>query len=725
MNEYGPNGRRNNVIGNGSQINRPVRPEQRRPARQFAPQEDFRLNYDERDYLPPRRREDENTSRKQRYSNISRSNVNAGYESVPSRARKKERDFDDYNFDLRNERETRKPIRSREKQIDFNANDFDDFDADDLFDTFDINEYGEFVEKKDKKDREYERNRRKNKKQKDDRKNTKGDIVWLIVACLEAALSLFVIVLLIILDVLPMIWFIVAIVLLVGIATGLIVTQIKKINRNKKLRIAGRVISIFMCLVLLVASYYIYLTNKAIDSVSKDTGYIINQVHVAVLATDSAESLKDVKDETFGTISSFKPLILNEAMDDFEKQVGGKLKTQDYTNAIDLIEALYSQQQRVIIFNNDLKGDMLEKHEQFEEEVKIIYTFKSKTKINIKSNTDVDVTTQPFLFFISGNDEYGELSVGGRSDVNMLVAVNPVSHEVLLISIPRDYYVQFPGVSGSARDKITHAGIYGLDTQCDTMKGLYGYDVDFYCCVNFSSLIEIVDAIGGVDIDCEMSFTSIDGYNYTQGPMHLNGTYALHYVRERHAFFDGDFARGRHQEQVIEAIIHKLLSSTGLTVYSQLVNTLERVCVTNMPKESISALIKTQLAQGGTWNISKVQAEGATMTQPSYASGGLGLSVVMPYSGSISLIKEFMGQLYAGEPVQARQMDRSDNHSYVITPLPVPQEEEEQPQEEPQQEEEEEEEEEDPGEGGGGEEGGGGGEEGGGGGEEGGGGGGE
>ncbi len=702
MNEYGSNNRRNNVIGNGSQYGRPTRPEQRRPAKQFVSEEEYiprerrvsqsmrtgsshiqtnerqYKSYEEEfysnntDYLPSRKHDETTANRKKRYSNIGRENVNAGYDSVPGRVRQKEREFDDYNFDLyQDEYFNPSYSSSKNKQIDFNANDFDDFNPDELFESFDIDEFEEYSKQEYEDYRNNERNERKKKKIDKDTKNKKSDIVFLLLACFEAALSLFLIVLLLIVDIIPTIWLIVAIVLLVVIAAGLILTQIKKVNRNAKLRLAGRIICIFMCVVLIAGSYFVALTKKAIDAVSSETGYTINKVHVAVLTSDKAESLKDVKNETFGTMSSFKPLILNEAMKAIEKEAGSKLKTQDYANQIELIDALYSKKTRVIIFNNDLMPDMAEKHENLNSEIKIIYTFKSKTKINIKSNTNVNVTTQPFLFFISGNDEYGELSIGGRSDVNMLIAVNPVSHEVLLISVPRDYYVIFPGISGTARDKITHAGIYGLDTQIDTMKELFGYDIDFYGYVNFSSFIDIIDAIGGIDIDVEMSFVSNQGVSFKGGLQHLSGDYALEYVRERQAFFDGDFARGRHQQQVIEAIIHKLLSSTGLTAYSQLVNTLERVCVTNIPKESISALIKKQLAEGGGWNISKVQAEGVPMTQPSYASGGIGLSVVMPYTGSINLVKKVMGQLYAGEKVEARQMQDGDDYSYVITPLPV------------------------------------------------------
>ena len=634
-----------------------------------------RRTREEYDYLPSRSNDYANDDRRKKYSNIGHANVNAGYESVQGRARKREKDFDDFNFNLYDDDFNKATSRhSKSSQASFDVNDFDDFDSDDLFDSFDIDEYEEYSRLEYENEREIERNNRRKRKPVD-RKPKKSDIIFLVLACLEAALSIFLIALIAIVNILPTLWFIIAIVLLLLIAIGLILTQIRKVNRNKKLKIAGRIIAIFMCIVIIFLSYFVSLAGRAINAVSKDTGYVINQVHVAVLASDNATSIKDLKDETFGTIPSFKPLILNEAMNDFENQAGCTIKTKEYTNAIDLIESLYSKESRVIIFNNDMFGDMREKHADVDNEIKIIYTFKSKTEINIQSNTDVDVTQEPFLFFISGNDEFGELSLGGRSDVNMLVSVNPVSHEVLLISIPRDYYVEFPEVSGTARDKITHAGIYGIDTQLATLAELYGYDVDFYSYVNFSSFIDIVDAVGGVVVENEMEFTSIGGVYFPAGQVTLDGLIALDFVREREAFEDGDFMRGRHQQQVIEAIIHKLLSSTSLTVYSQLVNTLERVCVTNIPKESISALIKKQLAEGGTWHISKVQAEGVPMMQPSYASGGIALSVVMPYSGSIQLIKDTMGQLFSGQPVEARQMNETDDYSYVITPLPVPDEE--------------------------------------------------
>lgn len=605
-----------------------------------------------------------NTSdKRKKYSNIERNNINAGYESVRGRAPYREKEFDNYNFDL-SDKHKKSGIKKERGNAHADNNLF--------FESVDVDSYKEEVRQKNYDEREFERLRRQRAKNR--KSSKKPNPVWLVLSGLEAALSVLLIVLLIILNILPTGWLLLAIIILIILAVGIIITQLRKANRNRKLRIAGRVVCIFMCILLGICNYYVSLTHKAIDVVSNDTGYVINQVHVAVLANDTAQSLQDVKNETFGTQVNFKPLILNEAMDAIEKEAGQKLNTKDYETQIDLIEALYKKEVRVIIFNNDVKGDMIEKHEHFDEEVRIIHTFKSKTVISIKSNSSVNVTEEPFLFFISGNDEYGELSVGGRSDVNMLVAVNPVSRQVLLISIPRDYYVEFPGISNGTRDKITHAGVYGIDAQLDTLQELYGYYPDYYCCVNFSSLIEIIDAIGGVDIDVEKTFTSVDGVDFQEGPSHLDGYHTLHYVREREVFEDGDFARGRHQQQAIEAIIDKLLSSTGLTVYSQLVNTLERVCTTNIPKESISALIKKQLAEGGSWNISKIQAMGEPMMQPSYASGGIPLSVIMPYAKSIQDVKDTMEQLYSGSEVTPYQMGDADDRTYVTEPVLVEEE---------------------------------------------------
>ncbi len=502
------------------------------------------------------------------------------------------------------------------------------------------------------------------------KKGLKKDIFAWILLGLQAALSICLIIVLLILDVLPLKFLIPVILILVILWAAIFFTQLK---RYKKLPLIGKIISIVLCILLAVGNYYMIITNKAIETVTEETVYNYTYLDVIVLADDPAKTIKDAKDYTFGIQATYQPLNLKTAMDEIENEVGKSIATKDYDTVMNQIDALYAKEVPVVIYNRNFKTTIASVHENFEEEVRIIKTITIKDAIDISSASKVDVTTEPFLFYISGNDEYGEVTFEGRSDVNMLVAVNPNSREILMITTPRDYYVILPEVSNGTRDKLTHAGVYGMQCQLDTLSNLYDYDIDYYCRVNFSSLIDIVDAVGGIDVynEMEFEFDNSDGLIIPEGNVHLNGYEALCFCRERHSFEDGDAARARHQQAVIEAIINKLLSSTGFTAYSQLIKTLERCCITNMPKESISALVKKQLAEGGGWNIHKVAAEGEAFLQPTFSMGSMPLYVIMPYVQSLNNIKTMLTQVYNGEPVTELYMDEYSDYSLVDQPVAV------------------------------------------------------
>lgn len=502
------------------------------------------------------------------------------------------------------------------------------------------------------------------------KKGLKKDVLAWILLGLQAALSICLIVVLLILNVLPLKLLIPVIVIVAVLWVAIFITQLK---RYKKLPLIGKIISILLCIILAIGNYYLIITNKAIETVSEDTVYNYTYLDVVVLKDDPAETIKDAKDYTFGIQATYQPLNLKTAIDEIENDVGKSIATKDYDTVMNQIDALYSRQVPAVIYNRNFKTTIESVHETFEDDVKVIKTITIKDSIDISSNSKVDVTAEPFLFYISGNDEYGEVTFEGRSDVNILVAVNPNSREILMITTPRDYYVVLPGVSNGTRDKLTHAGVYGMQCQLDTFQELYGYEVDYYCRVNFDSLIEIVDAIGGVDVynELEFEFTGSDGLIIPQGYVHLDGYSALCFCRERHSFEDGDAARARHQQQVIESIINKLLSSTGFSAYSQLIKTLEKYCVTNMPKESISALVKKQLSEGGGWNITKVAAEGEAFLQPTFSMGSMPLYVVMPYVQSLANINTMLGQVYRGEPVTELYLDENSDYSLVDQPVPV------------------------------------------------------
>ena len=538
------------------------------------------------------------------------------------------------------------------------------------------NEFEEYEEYEERERQQRPSSRRgsgKNNNSGGNEKTLKNDIFGWIVLGVQGVLSIMTIVVLLILNVLPLKLFIPIVVILAILWVAIFLTQLKRIG---KLPLVGKIISILVCIFLIVANYYMIITNKAIETVTEETVYNSVYLDVIVLKDDPAENIRDAKDYTFGTQATYQPLNLNQAIDEIESEVGKKISTKDYDSVMNQISALYSHEVGAVIYNRNFKSTIQSVRENFEDEVRVIKTIELRDTVSIKSNSNVNVTSEPFLFYISGNDEYGELTVeGGRSDVNIIVAVNPVSREILMITTPRDYYVIFPGITNGTRDKLTHAGVYGTQCQLDTLNELYDINIDYYCKVNFSSLIDIVNAIGGVDVynEMEFEFDESDGLIIPEGWVHLDGYTALCFCRERHSFEDGDAARARHQQAVIEAIINKLLSSTGFSAYSQLIKTLERCCVTNMPKESISALVKKQLSEGGSWNITKVAAEGLGMLQTTYSMGNMGLYVTMPYAKSLQNIRTMLDQLYNGEPVTALMMDEEyDDYSLVDEPGPVP-----------------------------------------------------
>ena len=226
---------------------------------------------------------------------------------------------------------------------------------------------------------------------------------------------------------------------------------------------------------------------------------------------------------------------------------------------------------------------------------KVIYTYEVKSKVENKA-AQVEVKDETFTVYISGIDVYGAIETNSRSDVNILAVVNPNTHQVLLVTTPRDYYVQIPGISGDMRDKLTHAGIYGVDASMSTLGQLYNTSIEFYARVNFTSLVEMVDALGGIDVISEQAFTTSDDsglvMDVIQGENHFNGEQALAFARERQNVDGGDFQRGRNQQAVITAMIKKAISPAILTGANGLLNSVSGNVDTNMSTEQIQTLVK-------------------------------------------------------------------------------------------------------------------------------------
>ena len=290
-----------------------------------------------------------------------------------------------------------------------------------------------------------------------------------------------------------------------------------------------------------------------------------------------------------------------------------------------------------------------EEIEDFEDDTRIIY----KSNHEIEKTAEVSAgdskyTIQNGIFnvYISGIDTSGSISNVSRSDANIIATVNTKTHEVLLTSIPRDYYVTLH--SKGAKDKLTHSGIYGINETVTTVEDLLDVDINYYIRVNFTTVIELVDTLGGVEVYSEYDF-SAQGYHFNQGYNYLNGAQALAFSRERHSFASGDNQRVKNQHAVIEAIIRKVLNSTTLlTRYTSILESLEGSFQTNISQNEISNLVKAQLSDMSSWTIKNNALTGTGAYSSTYSLGSQQSYVMVPNNSSvedaIEQIDEGMGE---------------------------------------------------------------------------------
>lgn len=262
----------------------------------------------------------------------------------------------------------------------------------------------------------------------------------------------------------------------------------------------------------------------------------------------------------------------------------------------------------------------------------------------------VQVTREPFGLYISGIDVYGDIEQKSRSDVNLLTYMNPKSHQMVLITTPRDYYVTIPGVSGEDKDKLTHAGLYGAGASADALANLYGTAVPFNVRFNFSSFMDIVDALGGITVESEIAFTtspdSGEVVDIVEGKNHLNGKEALAFTRERQNLEDGDNQRGKNQQIAIKGILKKMMSPAILLHGNKLLTNLPKQVQTNMSRSEVQGFIRGYLGGILRWKNENLAATGSGSSEYCYSYSGGPLYVTIPDEQSVEEIKAEIARVY-------------------------------------------------------------------------------
>ena len=286
------------------------------------------------------------------------------------------------------------------------------------------------------------------------------------------------------------------------------------------------------------------------------------------------------------------------------------------------------------------------------------------------------ITKEPFVIYLSGVDTGGELTENARSDVNILAAVNPVTKRVALVNTPRDYYVDLAGTS--SKDKLTHAGLYGVETSMETLGNLYGVNMDHYIRINFAGFISIIDALGGVDVYSDQAFTSVgspgyyDPTTFVEGWNHLDGKSALAFARERHAFASGDIQRGINQMKVIDAILNKIKSPALLMGFSKIMDAASDCFVTSFSQDQISALVRMQLSDFAEWDIESYTVTGTSSSSTKcYSAKGQKLYVMKPDDSSVSKAREMIASVLGGEGTVADTTQKPEK-TEVFTPTTDP-----------------------------------------------------
>ncbi len=414
--------------------------------------------------------------------------------------------------------------------------------------------------------------------------------------------------------------------------------------RNKVSTIVTSVISVLLTVAMLAGYIVVQKLDSTLNNISTGEKYETIQVSVLVLKDDAAQSLSDLAGTTVGSLKD------DDGVSDVQEKINEAVSTAvtytDFMDQASLADALLNQSARAIIMNQayiDVLNE-LEGYEGFADKVRVLYTLEVKIPIKDDTSTTDGAKDGTFLVYVSGIDTYGSVNVKSRSDVNILAAVNTKTGTVQLINTPRDYFVAFPE-KNNAKDKLTHAGIYGIDCSISTLEQLYGQKIDYYVRMNFSGFEGIIDAMGGVDVESDYAF-SVDGYSYTKGTNHLNGAQALRFARERHSFSEGDVQRGKNQMAVITAVIKKAASADTLKNFNSIMNQLSGTFQTNMPTETMYSLVSKQLSSGTNWNVESYTVTGTgSMSTETYSMPGRNLYVMIPDQTTVDQAKTLINNV--------------------------------------------------------------------------------
>lgn len=438
------------------------------------------------------------------------------------------------------------------------------------------------------------------------------------------------------------------------------------------------IVNIAMLIVFSVGNFYLYKTHDTLQVVTTQQKEVKNTISLLVKNESEIQTIHDLNEKKVGRLNAIDTVGTTQMLSHLQEQYGVDTESLlpfevvGFDSVEKEVEALYNDEVQAIILNESYRTNVLEyePYANFNNEVRSIDEVVYYTKIDNDALAVPEITKNSFNILISGNDTYGDVGELSRSDVNMVVTVNPETKTVLLTSIPRDSYVEFvcdeqdACIAGS-NDKITHTGLHGINTTKKTVENLLGITINYTFRANFSSVMEIVDAIGGIDVEIPEGMAVETFYaNHTlegvhEGMNHLQGERALAFARERYAYIDGDNQRVRNQQTVLKAIFAKATSPEIIVNYSSLLDAFQGAFDTTLSKDEITTLIKYQIQENPQWKFESYQltGEGDQLLSPELGQTAY-VTIVDPYS--VTLAHDKIEAVLKGESADSIETPVSD-----------------------------------------------------------------
>lgn len=418
-------------------------------------------------------------------------------------------------------------------------------------------------------------------------------------------------------------------------------------KKGKTRYLIGKIVSLVLSVLMVVGSLAVSKGNKSIDEMfSGDKEEITYSV--IVLKNSSYKKLSDLNGKSIGIQPNVDTTNQNYILKEIAKKA--KLSKTEYLNYQAVAQGLVNHSVECILLNEAYRTTLAEYDSNFSKDTRVVWKY-TLTQ-NVKSQKMSTNATGTFIVYISGIDAYGTAATVSRSDVNMIVTVNTNTHNILMTSIPRDYYV--PLANSGKEDKLTHSGLFGVENTVKTVENFMDIDIDYYARLNFSTLTKVVDAIGGIDVysDQDVHLNALGNKLITEGMHHMDGKTALAFARERHSYESGDRHRTQNQQDVLMAIVKKMMSPSLLTNYAQILDAVGDSFTTNMPADKMKEIASEQLNTNASWNFSSRFLEGTgKMMTGGYMMPNTKLYYTIPNENSVKQNKQYIKEILSNDTI--------------------------------------------------------------------------